>query len=89
MAETIVFQSLPSRPAPVNTEGLIPWIKGNLFANWQSSVVTILVGGLLLYYVPQFINWAALTATTVAATKQESSGRNTDAPFRPAHPGSG
>ncbi len=65
MAETIIFQSLPSRPAPVNTEGLIPWVKGNLFANWQSSVVTILVGALLLYYVPQFINWAVFTATTV------------------------
>ena len=66
MAETIIFQSLPSRPAPVNTEGLIPWVKTNLFANWQSSVVTVIVGALLLYYVPQFINWAIVTATTVA-----------------------
>jgi general L-amino acid transport system permease protein len=66
MADTIIFQSLPSRPAPVNTEGLIPWMKANLFANWQSSIVSIIVGGLLLYFVPQFINWAVFTATTVA-----------------------
>ena len=66
MAETIIFQSLPSRPAPVNTEGLVPWVKNNLFANWQSSIVTIVVGAFLLYYVPQLINWAVITATTVA-----------------------
>jgi general L-amino acid transport system permease protein len=65
MAETIVFQSLPARPAPVNTEGLVPWVKNNLFANWQSTVTTLIVGGLLLFYIPQFINWAILTATTV------------------------
>ena len=65
MAETIIFQSLPSRPAPTQTEGLVPWAKANLFANWQSTLTTIVVGALLLYFIPQFINWAILTATTV------------------------
>ena len=65
MAETIIFQSLPSRPAPTQTEGLLPWAKANLFANWQSTLTTIVVSGLLLYFIPQFINWAFLTATTV------------------------
>ena len=65
MAETIIFQSLPSRPAPTQTEGLVPWAKANLFANWQSTLTTIVVGGLLLYFIPQFVNWAILTATTV------------------------
>ncbi len=65
MAETIIFQSLPPRPAPVNTEGLVPWIRANLFGNWQSIVTTLIVGGLLLYYVPQFLKWAVFTATTV------------------------
>jgi len=65
MAETVIFQSLPARPAPVNTEGLVPWIRSNLFGNWQSIVTTLIVGGLLLYYVPQFLKWAVFTATTV------------------------
>jgi general L-amino acid transport system permease protein len=64
MAETIVFQSKPARPAPTKTEGLVPWIKGNLFGSWQITVTTLIVGALLLYYVPQFINWALLTAST-------------------------
>ncbi len=64
MADTIIFQSKPAREAPIKTEGLVPWVKTNLFANWQSTVTTLVVGALLLYYVPQFINWAILTATT-------------------------
>ena len=64
MADTIIFQSLPSRPAPTKTEGLVPWAKANLFANWQSTVTTLIVGALLFYFVPQLINWAFLTATT-------------------------
>ena len=65
MAETIIFQSLPSRPAPTQTEGLVPWAKANLFANSQSTLTTFVVGGLLLYFIPQFVNWAILSATTV------------------------
>lgn len=64
MADTIIFQSRPARPAPVQTEGLVPWIRSNLFGSWQSSLTTLVVGALLFYYVPQFINWAVLTATT-------------------------
>jgi general L-amino acid transport system permease protein len=66
MAETTIFQFSPARPAPTNTEGLIPWIKTNLFGNWISTLTTFVVGALLLYYVPQFINWAIITSTTVA-----------------------
>jgi general L-amino acid transport system permease protein len=64
--ETIIFKSIEPRPAPVNTEGLVPWMRANLFANWMSTLTTAFVGGLLLYYVPQFINWALLKATTTA-----------------------
>ena len=66
MAETIIFQSLPPRPAPVKTEGLVPWIRTNLFGSWQSTLTTLIVGGLLLYFLPKFLNWAVFTATTVA-----------------------
>jgi general L-amino acid transport system permease protein len=58
MAETIIFQSLPPRPAPVKTEGLVPWIRTNLFGSWQSTLTTLIVGGLLLYFLPKFLNWA-------------------------------
>jgi general L-amino acid transport system permease protein len=64
VADTIIFQSTPARPAPVRTEGFGPWIKSNLFGNWQSTLTTAIIGALLLYYVPQFLNWAVFKATT-------------------------
>jgi general L-amino acid transport system permease protein len=60
----ILFNSKPARPAPVKTDGFIPWIKANLFANWQSTLTTLVVGYLLLRYLPGFFNWAIFTATT-------------------------
>ena len=64
MADTIIFQSKPARPAPIRTEGLVPWIKTNLFGTWQSSLTTVIIGALLVMYVPQFLNWAIFTSTT-------------------------
>jgi general L-amino acid transport system permease protein len=59
-----VFESKPARVAPVKTDGLVPWIKANLFGNWQSTVTTIIVGYILIRYIPAFLNWAVVTATT-------------------------
>ncbi len=64
MAETIRFEFKPARPAPVKTEGLIPWLKANLFGSWQSSLTTVVIGILMVIYVPQFLNWALFAATT-------------------------
>jgi general L-amino acid transport system permease protein len=64
MADTIIFQSLPARPAPIKTEGLVPWVRTNLFADWRSTITTVIVGGLLLWFVPQIINWAIIKGTT-------------------------
>ncbi|TAG83590.1 MAG: amino acid ABC transporter permease [Burkholderiales bacterium] len=64
VAETIIFQSKPARPAPNRTEGLLPWIKLNLFGTWQSALSTVIIGALLVLYVPQFLNWAIFTSTT-------------------------
>ena len=30
---TTIFKSIEPRPAPVKTEGLVPWIRKNLFGN--------------------------------------------------------
>ncbi len=59
-----IFKSLPARAAPVKTEGLIPWLRTNLFGNWKSTLTTIIVGYFLIRYIPAFLNWAVVTATT-------------------------
>ena len=37
------FTPIEARPAPVKTEGLVPWVRKNLFGNPASSVATQLV----------------------------------------------
>jgi general L-amino acid transport system permease protein len=57
-----VFQSIAARPAPVRTGGLMGWLRGNLFADVRTTVSTLIIGGLLLWYLPQLFNWAVWTA---------------------------
>jgi general L-amino acid transport system permease protein len=56
------FQPIPPRPAPVRTQGLLPWVRSNLFGNWQTSLGTVVLGALLLWFVPQLLGWAVLRA---------------------------
>ena len=61
--KTTTFQPIPARPAPVNTEGPLAWIKTNLMGDWKTTLSTVLIGAVLLWYVPQIINWAFITAS--------------------------
>jgi general L-amino acid transport system permease protein len=56
------FQPIAARPAPVKTDGWVPWIRGNLFGDWKTSAGTLMLGGLLLWIVPQILGWALLRA---------------------------
>jgi general L-amino acid transport system permease protein len=38
------------------------WLRGNLFADVRTTVSTLIIGGLLLWYLPQLFNWAVWTA---------------------------
>jgi len=57
------FQPIAAREAPVKTEGLVAWIRINLFSDVPTSLMTLLVGGILLYTVPQFLSWALFRAS--------------------------
>lgn len=59
------FQPIAPRPAPVQTEGLLRWMRNNLFGNWQTSLGTVVLGGLLLWLLPQMLGWAVLRAVWV------------------------
>ena len=63
---TPTFQPIAPRPAPVNTEGPVAWVKANLLADWKTSLATLLVGALLLWLVPQLLNWAIVKAVWAA-----------------------
>ncbi len=56
------FHPIAPRPAPVRTEGPVAWVRTNLFGNSMTSLSTIIIGGLLLWYLPQFLHWALFSA---------------------------
>lgn len=56
------FEPIAPRPAPVQSRGLAGWLCRNLFADWKTSLSTVILGGLLLWYVPQVLNWGVLQA---------------------------
>jgi general L-amino acid transport system permease protein len=57
-----MFQPIAPRPAPVDTEGPLAWARANLFGDWRTTLGTLVIGGLLLWYVPQFLHWALFSA---------------------------
>ena len=58
----LTFQPIAARPAPHKTEGLVAWIKINLFSGWVTGLLTVLIGGALLVVIPQFLSWAIFRA---------------------------
>ncbi len=56
------FQPIEARPAPNKTEGLLAWVKINLFGGPITGLLTVLIGGTLLYLIPQFLSWAIFRA---------------------------
>ncbi|MDD2878821.1 MAG: amino acid ABC transporter permease [Rhodoferax sp.] len=59
---TTTFKPIAARPAPVNTEGPVAWVKANLLADWKTSLATVTIAAVLLWLVPQIINWAIVKA---------------------------
>lgn len=57
-----IFQSVPAREAPVRSGGLGGWLKANLFADTRTSLGTLLIGSVLLWYLPQLLNWGLFSA---------------------------
>jgi general L-amino acid transport system permease protein len=51
------FTPIAARSAPVNTEGLVPWLQRNLFADWRSSLTTVAMIALAIYVLPGFLQW--------------------------------
>ncbi len=50
------------RPAPRARGGVLEWLRRQLFSDWRTGIATLLLGGLLVWVVPQFIDWALVKA---------------------------
>ncbi|GAB4401247.1 MAG: amino acid ABC transporter permease [Rhodoferax sp.] len=63
MADT--FKPIAPRPAPVRTDGPLAWIQSNLFGDLPTSLATLVIGGVLLAYVPGMLDWLFFKAVWV------------------------
>ena len=77
MADT--FVSIEPRPAPVNTEGLVPWVKHNLFGDLRSTVVTVLLAAFFLYWLPPLFDWLLFKAVFAPKTDECQAARGVGA----------
>jgi len=59
-----IFMPVVPRPAPVKTEGFVPWVRANLFGDWKSALTTVLLGALLIYWLPGILDWSIFRAVT-------------------------
>jgi general L-amino acid transport system permease protein len=73
------FVAIEPRPAPVKTEGLVPWMRRNLFGNLPSTLATLVMLGLAAWLIPQLLNWAVFKAVAVANAEQCQAARGVGA----------
>jgi general L-amino acid transport system permease protein len=57
------FHPIAARPAPAQTTGLRAWLRQNLFADWSTTMLTLVIGAVLLYLLPQVLGWAFFRAS--------------------------
>ncbi|MBI5718587.1 MAG: amino acid ABC transporter permease [Burkholderiales bacterium] len=73
------FKPIAARPAPVRTEGFVPWVKKNLLADWRSAVTTVLLVIVALYVLPSVANWGIVQAVFGADAKACQAARGSGA----------
>jgi len=74
-----LFKPIAARPAPVRTEGFVPWVKKNLLGDWKSALTTVLLVIVAAYLLPSLANWGIVQAVFGADAKACQEARGTGA----------
>ena len=61
---TDIFITKPARLAPVKTQGMVPWLKANLFASIPNAVVSVLILSAFAWAVLNALRWGVFNAVT-------------------------
>ena len=59
------FTPIEPRPSPRRTDGLVPWLRKNLFGSVGNTVSTLLMVGLALWWLPGLFQWAVTASVAV------------------------
>jgi len=63
-----------SLPAPVANLGAVAWLRKNLFSTWYNSLLTLVVGYLLVTNLLPLLQWAFFNASFTGATPDDCTG---------------
>lgn len=63
---TEVFVTKPARPAPVKTQGMLPWLRQNLFASVPNTMLSLLILGALAWAATGALRWGVFNAVVAA-----------------------
>ena len=55
-----------ARPAPVKTEGLVSWLRANLFASVPNAMLSLVLLGIAFWVVSGFMRWGVFQAVFAA-----------------------
>ena len=65
MSDIILKNPLPAataRSAPLSQIGIVAWMRANLFSNWFSTAITLVLAYLIIRSAMGFVNWAFINA---------------------------
>ena len=79
MSTAYTFKPIAPREAPIKTEGLVPWIRANLFGGFSSSLATIIMVALAIYLIPKIVSWGMIDAVFVPNADTCQAARGTGA----------
>ena len=65
--------TIPSRPAPALSRGVIGWLRANLFSSPVNSVLSLAGMALLAWFLPPVIQWVFLEADFIGDNKNACS----------------
>ena len=57
-----IYSPIAARPSPVRDAGALLWLRENLFHDWKTSLSTLILGGLLLWCLTHWLQWAVVQA---------------------------
>ena len=63
-------EDAPKLPAPASTVGIQGWLIKNLFSTPFYSLLTVVLGGYLIWEIADIVNWALLTAIWTGSSRE-------------------
>lgn len=63
---TEIYVVKPARIAPIRTQGLMPWLKANLFASVPNALLSTLLMAMLVYVISNALGWGVFNAVFAA-----------------------